>query len=157
VAKNLYELYQPDIEAAARGVPFTTSRGITLWLLPDWAAEWDRCAVDRAILVKDYLALDWWEMPSDLRDRVTVREFETAVVAWDATDAEGTPMPCTVDAKRQVARDIRPLLLEVMAEVRRRREERRGAIVALGKDFAPSSAPSSNTRADESAPPPTVP
>lgn len=153
MSKNLYALYQPDIEAAQRGIPFTTSRGITVWLLPDWAVEWDRCAVDRAVLVKDYVELDWWEMPADLRERVMVREFETAVVAWDVSQEDGTPLPCTVDAKRKVAADVRPFALEVMAEVRRRRDDRRAALVAAGKDSAGSSAPSSSTPADPTGAP----
>lgn len=155
-SKDVYTLYQPDLEAVAQGVPFVTSRGLTVWLLPEWAEEWDRFTVDRAVMCKDYLELEWYDMPADLRERISIREFGTAVVRWDLAQPDGSALPCTSEAKRQVATEVRPFRLEVLAEVRDRRAKRLTGLAALGKDSGSPSEPNSSTPAARTGAPSTA-
>lgn len=140
---GLQELYQTQMDELSRGVPFVTSAGLRVQLLPPAAPEWRRHDVRQAKAVWKYRELEWFDYPEDVLDDRDVAEFVTGVIDWD-TDAAG--VPCTRESREQAARTYPPLRLEVVREIRRRRSEHTEQVAALGKGSAASSPSASSTQ-----------
>lgn len=145
---GLKALYHEQMEELRRGRPFVTSTGFTVYLLPAAAQEWRRHDVRQSKAVWKYRDMEWFDWPEEVLDQRDLAEFVTGVIDWDVAVAGE---PCTIENRTRAAKELPPLLQEVVAEIRRRRTQNRAEVAALGKGSAGSS-PSGSSTETTSAP-----
>lgn len=144
---GLREVYAAEMDAAKKGTPFSPMPGITVWLRPDWAPEFQRLRNEHAVRYEQYDKLPWHEWPEHIQGEIDCDKVAVMVMAW-----EGEALPCTPDNVRALAKEIIPFRVALLEEFARRQRLRQHRATDLGNDSPrPSSAASVSPTARRSS------